>query len=644
MQLTPGLFHSLRFFLPFTLVAILMTTPVCAQQRGGGGGRSKQAAASKNTERVRRAAEAVSLLIETADGARLFDDLFYRARIQALAADALWLQDERQARATFRRAWEAATASDLAEQEESARETGVLPSAVGIVTDARDEVLSKAAARDTKLAEMFLRALVDDKNFGKSSSRTQTLRPTPWRELSAGASRRLALAFELLNSNDARRAAEIAAPVTSEGVSADLITFILRLRERSPLDADALYLRLLRQAATDTRTDANAVLLLSSPIISPTLLVVVDEFGSLQFRALPAGRASVATQAAMTQRTQSTFFNLAANVLLRPSPARDEAITMLDLISRFYATGRLLPAFESAQAQYSAFAPALRARHSELFNQIEAARRDQISSQFELSSLTHSGHVDPLRSETERLARAEDVSERRRLIISIIKTAVRNRSWDRARRAAAEMENMDERQAALSFIAVHEIKDISRAYRDEKEDDYEAVADYVRSANLPPYARAWGLAEAAVIASRRKSDATISQTIISLIDEAEGHAARVGERTLERVAAYGVVVAAAARLDQERAWTLLRELVKAANAVEDYTGDEDSLAINATTDSVADEVDHFSVEAEAFRLDGIFATMARLDYKKALMEARALERDVPRAFAQIAIARTMLEK
>ena len=636
---------SYRSLFSLTLSLIFAATPALSQQRGGSRGRARKPAPaqkSQNTESARQQ-EAVALLIETADKARLFDDLFYRARVLTIVADALWFYDQSRARGLFRRAWEAATASDLAEREEAAREASALPSSIEVITEARDEVLGKAAARDTKLAESFLQSLTAEKAQGKSANRNPASRPTTWRELSASGGRRLSLAFELLNLGNSRRAAEIAAPLINEGVSADLIAFIIRLREKIAGDADALYLRLLQRAAADPQTDPVAVLLLSAPLLSPSLLVAVDEFGSLQFRALPVGSASVVQPPAMAQRIQSAFYNLAATVLLRPSPVPDEAITMQELVSRFYAIGRLLPSFENNSAPYAAFAPALRARHSELFNRMEAGRREQVSSQFELSTLSHTGKVDPLRSQTEQLARSEDVSERRRLAFSIVRTAARNKSWDRARRAAAEIENLEERQAALSFIMVQQIKDISHAYRDEKEDDFEAVVQFVRGADVPPFARTWGLAQAASIAARKR-DPRVSQVIAELMDEAEGHASRVGERTLERVAAYGVLAATSARIDQPRAWRLIREMVKAANSVEDYTGDEDSLEMNTDAASIADEVSHFSVEAEVFRLDGIFATMARLDYEKALGEARALDRDVPRAFAHIAIARVLLEK
>lgn len=559
-----------------------------------------------------------------------------------LVADALWPHDERQARAIFRRAWEAATASDKAEKEEAARGTDLFPPTNENVTDARDEVLGKAAVRDARLAEIFLRDLLGEKD-GTSVDRNEATHRLAGGLLSANGARRLTLAYEMLEAGETRRAVEIIAPTINEGVGSELIAFIVRLRERSATDADMLYLRLIEHAAADPQTDANAVLLLSSPIVSPRLLVAVDEFGAVQFSVLSPTSTNPVAQQPVNERAQIAFYNLAASVLSRPLTQRDGALTMQDLMARFYTTGRLLPFFENSSAPYSAYAPSLRARHSELFNEIEASRREQVSSQFGVDSLTPAGFVDPLRSQAEQLSRATDSAERERIAIVMVRTAVRNKYWDRARRAAAEIEDVERRRAALAFIQVQQIKDISTAYAEEKEDDFESVAKFVREADVPPFARAWGFAQAAVIAARKRNAQT-SQTVAGLINEAESYAARVAQGTPERVAAYGVITTAAARVDAARAWSLLRELVKAANSAEDFTGEEVSFDL-AEDESSADKIStRFSVEAEAFRLDGIFATMARLDFDKALAESRALDGDVPQAFATIAIARTVLEK
>src|SRR5215213_1616698 len=128
MRKKPRRTLRLRNLVSLALALALLPTLAFSQQRGRAKP-STPAAQSKNVERARRL-QAINLLIETADSARTFDDLFYRARVQMLAADTLWPYDAAQARAIFRRAWEAATASDKAEQEETARETGALPGAV----------------------------------------------------------------------------------------------------------------------------------------------------------------------------------------------------------------------------------------------------------------------------------------------------------------------------------------------------------------------------------------------------------------------------------------------------------------------------------------------------------------------------------
>ncbi len=127
----------------------------------------------KDAERARRA-KAIEIINETADAARTFKDLFYRARIQTRAADMLWPHDEAHATVIFRRAWEAATAYDRAEDEAEERESGV-PSTLQI-TEARDEVLAKVAARDSKLAGAFLNELLNRRMMRSALTRRRRRR------------------------------------------------------------------------------------------------------------------------------------------------------------------------------------------------------------------------------------------------------------------------------------------------------------------------------------------------------------------------------------------------------------------------------------------------------------------------------------
>jgi hypothetical protein len=632
----------LRFSTLLAIVFAVAPISTYAQQRGRA--RPKlpaPAAQAKDAARARRA-QAVDLLNETAYAARSFDDLFYRARVQTLAADALWPSDEERARAIFRRAWDAATAADKAEREADEAESGLPPSATaaaaaGFVSESRDEVLVKVATRDAQLAGVFLQEYLKDREGDKSEARNRSQRRTPWGELSPGGARRLALAFDLLGRNEPERAAQIAMPLAGEGVSGDLMAFILHLREQSASAADALYLHLLKRTRTDQAADANSVLLLSSPIVSPQLLVVVDESGSLQFR--PLARPAKKPQALppIDDATRKLFYNVAATVLARPVVPRADANPLREAVTLYFTIGRLLAHFEREAAQY---APEMRARQGALLNEIEASRRDQLSAQFELSSLTPERTGDPLRPQMEKLARAGDEAERDRISLAIVKTAAQNRLWDRARRAASEIKDAGAQRAALSFIAVNQIADISRAYADDKEDDFEGLATFVRGVDAQPFAVAWGLAQTAIIAAR----AGKTQAVSDLLDDAERYSARINMGTRQRVAAYASLTTYAARLDQARAWRLLSDVVKAANAVEDLAGDEASLNLGADENPAEpDAGSSFSIEADTFRLDRIFATMARLDFEKAVTEARGLRGKVPQALAHIAAARATLE-
>src|SRR2546423_15692894 len=126
---------------PASIEAQRQSTPARTQRASG--------ATAQQTSSTNHSRASMELLNEVAERARSFDDLYQRAHVQALAADALWPFDRERARAIFLRAWEAAKASDQAEQEEEERETASSSSSTKArVTEARDEVLSKAAARD----------------------------------------------------------------------------------------------------------------------------------------------------------------------------------------------------------------------------------------------------------------------------------------------------------------------------------------------------------------------------------------------------------------------------------------------------------------------------------------------------------------
>jgi hypothetical protein len=71
---------------------------------------------------------------------------------------------------------------------------------------------------------------------------------------------------------------------------------------------------------------------------------------------------------------------------------------------------------------------------------------------------------------------------------------------------------------------------------------------------------------------------------------------------------------------------------------ETYTG-------TGAGDAVGPELEEeLSIEADAFRLDRIFATMAHIDFDRTRVAAQSLAGEIPRSYANVAAARAALEK
>ncbi|MBD0373162.1 MAG: hypothetical protein ICV60_20140 [Pyrinomonadaceae bacterium] len=645
-------------FISLTLAcALLAPSASLAQQKRSSSSSGKAGAASSSSsqasEKRARRERAIRLLIETANGARGFKEMVYRARIQALAADALWAYDEESARLIFKRAWEAASAADRDEQRAEEEAAGVFSNSDEVTqTAARNEVLSKAAARDLKLADGFLREMVDERERAEDRRENQSNRLTPWRELSPSGKRRLALAYRLLNEGNYSRASQVAEPLINEGVSGDLVEFLLHLLQvmldpaggsypMSSYFGTDLYKRLIDRTAADPRADANDVLLLSSFLVSPDLLMVVDEKGGLQYRSLPHPPFKIAPWA-NEDRMLKSFRALTVSVLLqRPNVPGQAANALQDRVARYVATGRMLPFFEQAGPEYAQLAPSMRSQMIALSREMEANRRDTLNAQFELTSLNGKNASDPLEPQLQQLNRTSDKQERDRISFGLARRAARERMWDRAQRTAYQIEDGDLRRATLAFIVVSQIADVSRAYRDDKENDYESVARFVRRADAPPFASAWGLAQAALIAARSKDG---RDAVDALLTEAQSYAERADRDSRQRVSAYAVITEAAAQAKSSRVWDFMTELVRAANSTPDYMGDETSLATSANALEGSELSEELSIASDSFRLDTIFATMARIDFDKTLTQAQALTGAIPRAYARVASARAELEK
>ncbi|MDT5295625.1 MAG: hypothetical protein QOJ76_2505 [Acidobacteriota bacterium] len=680
-----------------------------AQQSARQGAQRK--ANAEAARRRREVREAIAALMEVAEAARSFEDLYENVRTQSEAADALWPYDEQWARAILRRAWEAANAPGAEDHvqgfgtsedpREDAREA---------LTTTRSLVVKTALKHDSRMADAFMRefergldgpstatqpneqtskpagerppARGDERNtvqdgeqktaqdgeqstahegVGRADSDASTATPRRERRPSPAAWQRLFIARQLVAEGDFKHAADAVAPLAGEGASLPFLKFILDLRAHEAHLADALYLRLLGATRADAGADANDVLLLSTPVVSPGLRVSVNPDGSAAFVTLSYENEE-ARRAASTlpAGVRLAFFDTAAFVLLRTRAtgggigggvrSDDESAAL------YFAVGRLLPFFEREAAQ---FAPALHARLTALASEMDAGARGALAAKMDVSSLSSRNPSDPLAFALQQVAHASDAAGRDFARLIVVSQAARFELWERARAASEEIEDGETRRVARLVIAIRQVASTSRSFEDDEKgtaepatdfkrtaeratdfvraaDDFVRAADFVHAADVPPEVRAVGLAQAAELAARHGRHERADE----LLAEAAAYAAPV-LRGEQRATALALVTLSAARTGGVRVWELLPALVRAADEADELHFGAMRLEFSLGT---PDGKLSLSVPEAPVSLPEVFAATARLDASRTLKEARSFKDEELRAATLLAAARATLEK
>lgn len=623
----------------------------------------KPARDQKERERRERR-QAAAALNEAVASASEVKDAYKRVLLLALAAEALWTFDEQGARSLFARAWEAAAAHDAEEsaalKERSVEQTAAeglpdeldqLPDFFTSVTDARGAVLRAVSRRDARLTERYLaefreatergrgdggaRETADDKRVGREVGGF-SLSILHNERLGVDERMRLDLSEALAGGGDYRRAAEVASHGVGSGVSAALIKFLLGLRRAAHAEADALYRQLLARTAANPRAGPNDVLLLSTYALTPSLFTTVSPGGWVNLTTVDGEGEDDGATRPVPPAVRQDFFNTAAAVLLRAGmkgaggaeEARGRAAAL------FFTAARLLPFFDREAPQ---LAPQLHALRQSAAAELDAQSRDSLSRTADRQSLAPHNPVDPLGDELESvkretLATARDAARQRAL-----RQAIKLKLWARAREAIAGMEGVELRADSLNLLAVCQVADVGAAFEGDEGGD-ERAAQFVEQAGVPPLTRAFGYAQAALLASKRKRQARASE----LLERARTFAEQTDAGREARFVALLVVATAAEQADPARAWALLPALVRAANEAGDAPADELAGGFRTPRLEGAEQVGMAEQLAD-FRLDDLFAALARRDPARALREARLLDDATTRSFVTVSAARARLE-
>jgi hypothetical protein len=593
-----------------------------------------------------RRTTAVSLVTTLADDARTFREPGLRARVQARAADALWETDREKSLALFRRAWDEAESADaeadrlLAEERRrQQRERGSF--SVALPPSLRTEVLRLAAKRDRALGEEFLTKLDEARKRESESAATSNERPPDTERDASGkpqrpdpmetppaVAKRLRLAVQLLDDGDVERAIQFADPALG-AVTPVGLEFLARLRQKNAPAADERYAAMVARAAASPASDANTASLLSSYLFSPTLFMVFSaSAGSNANSWGRGGPAAYPAPGATTPQLRAAYFRAASAILLRPTPAPEQDLTSSGRAGWHMVISRLLPLFDQYAPDRSA---PLRAKMASLAPDTpDWVRQPGANNALTRGLVPEDPNRDQLGETLRRLEQAKTAEERDAVYVDAVFDAQRQKD-PRVEEFLAKIEDADTRQRLRAYI------DIEAARAAVAEKDVAELLRLARGNTLTSFQRVWALTEAARLVSKNEPGRAVE-----LLDEAQAEAKeRIDPDSKERVSALVAVATQLVEIDRARAWEVMLEVVKASNAAKDYTGEDGRLSTRFQSKNMSMMS---TTSAQSFDLTDIFTKLAREDMQRAADLARTFEGESPRAFATLAVARTVLGK
>jgi hypothetical protein len=588
-------------------------------------GDSKAKTSESDLLEAQRRTFAISLVLSLADEARSYRDLALRARVLARAADTLWDADSDAARTQFRRAWEAAEKADAEEaptpQTKDGRPVMVIASGSTSGGDLRSEVLALAVRRDRALGEEFLAKLTKQTNreATETSHDESTQRTNDSWSTSQAASKRLLLARRLLDEDEIERAVELATPVLNE-VNEKTISFLASLRLKRPELADQRFLLLLANCELNPSSDANTISILSSYASTPGVFVTFSANGSVRLSSAdePIG------QPDLPAVVRNRFFEVAATVLLRPLLPADQDGTSAGRYGKYMVIKRLLPLFD----QYAPnTAIALRSQLTALAE--ERLLSDEDDFLWTQGNQPEVSLGEALENMQDRLDHAK-TSRERDVIYGDVASLLANQGDARAQTIADKIDNTEWRARVSEYV------DLSLVQFAIRQRDASAVARLAKAVALSHTQRSWAYAQAARLLMKSQR-----RFALDLLEEALVEAQRIEADDPHRAQMLIGVATQFLASDQVRAWEVMGEVVKAANAVEEFSGEEEGLKFVLATSS---GLKFIEISGADFSLARVVRLLTREDLMRTSDLARNFKNDAARAVAILSIAAAALEK
>jgi hypothetical protein len=587
---------------------------------------------------------AISLVSSLAEDARMFRDPALRARVQARSADALWETEREKSATLFRRAWDEAEAADAEADRRVAedrarqqRERGYASIQLG--PSLRTEVLRLAAKRDRALGEEFLTKLDEARKREMESAATSNERPTDAgrgqqseqqrpdpMETPPAVAKRLRLAIQLLQDGDVERAMQFADPALG-AVTPPGLEFLTRLRTKNAQAADERYAALVGRAAATPASDANTASLLSSYLFSPTLYMTFSADAGSNANSWANGTGQFTPPTDITPQLRAIYFRAAASLLLRPTPTPDQDHTSAGRAGWYMVITRLLPLFDQYAPDRSA---ALRGKQASLAPDApDGMRQPGANNALSRGLVPEDPNRDRVGETLGRLDRAKTADDRDAVYVDAVFDAMRQKDA-RVEEFLGKIEDADTRKQLRAYIDM----EAARAAVNEKQ--VTEVLRIARGNTLTSIQRAWALTEAARLVSKEEPGRAVE-----ILDEALAEAKeRIDPASRERVSALVAIATQLHELDRARTWEVMLDVVKAANAAREYTGEDGRISTRFQTKNMTMSS---SSTVQSFDLTDIFMKLAREELQRAADLARTFDGEAPRAFATLAVARAVLD-
>jgi len=585
--------------------------------------KDKNTTVDANAAEAQRRSFATSTVISLATDARSYKDLELRSRVLARAADALWEADNTTARALFLRAWDAAEAAD---SEDPKIDTKRLPKGVPAAfiiglkklggNDLRVDVLSLASHRDRALGEQFL-AKLKLENARTTSDPKNTISPRDVFSAPEASQKRLLVANKLLAAGEVKAAKEFAALALTE-VNAQSIGFLSELRVKDATTADMIFADLLARTEANPMADANTISGLSSYAFTPGFYIVFMPSSSPWTQ--PEGP-TVAPNLAPALRLR--FFQVTANVLLRPLPPPDQDTSSCGRRGRLMVITRLLPLFEQYMPETAAALRAqLTAKEGRNIDPTDSLLSEGIRPENFSSEV---GDID------EQLGRARSSQERDEIYAA---TAARIAATGnkRAREFADAIEKAELRAKIRNYVDLELIKSAIR-----KKDAVDVV-QLAGAGELNHIQRSWSYTQAARLLLESDRDGALD-LLEKATDEAERINADDGDASFALINVANQFLA----IDHARAWEVMNKTVKFANSAEDFTGDDIHMPSGGMI-ATRNGARFIRLPDADFNFSRVLRALAQDDLFRSIELAKGFKYDATRAYATLAIARAVLEK